>query len=340
MIKQQSNGVASSWFRSTFAALALLTATAGTAHGAAGDLSTKYPVNEDNPVAGLPTPEQRDADPLEFGYLLQDLISRAEGAHTKQDWAASVKYYEALARLVPDRAIGFSRLCWGYASLGKIEIAAANCGKALRLGGARVMDHFRFVNLTLQKQNLTAADVSEVEASLAHLREHLTPKAAAEEPVSSDQSAVDALEKQAAAKDSPVTPTLAVNVAVLGCKLAVRLREEKRIDACLAGLVTVNAPPKVRLPFEWAKAIVTKDRARAAQVVVTAKSLGFPETAIEGMRAEEARTFAAAGLFGRLGNSRWPVLFGAFGLVVALSGALLWKFVSTKRRLPDAATGT
>jgi hypothetical protein len=331
---------AASWLQSAFVILALLAATIGTAAAAPGDLSTKYPINEDNPVAGLPTPEQREADPLEFGYLLQDLISRAEGAHTKKDWSGSVKYYEALARMVPERAIAFSRLCSGYANLGKIEIAAANCGKALRLGGARVMDHFKFVNLTLQKQNLTARDVSEVEASLAHLREHLAPKAAAEAPVSSEQSALDTLEKQAAAKDSPPTQTLVVDVAVLGCKLAVRLRDEKRIDDCLAGLESVGASPKVRLPFEWAKAIVTNDRARAAQVVVTAKSLGFPEAAIESMRAEQTRTFEAGSLFGHLGNSRWPVLFGALGLVVAVSGTLLWKFVSTKRRLPDAATET
>jgi hypothetical protein len=354
MVEQQSDGIASSSPGSKYLetavfgasirlltaliTLALLVAIPVTVHAAPGDISTKFPVNDENPVAGLPTAEQRDADPLEFGYLLQDLIARAEGAHAKQDWAGSVKYYEALARLVPDRAIGFSRLCWGYANLGEIDVAAANCGKALRLGGARVMDHFRFVSLILQKQNLSTADVSDVEASLVHLRAHVAAKAGVAEPTSSDQGALDALERQTAAKDALGAQTLPVEIAVLGCRLAVRLRQPERIESCLTALGDAGAAPKVRVPFEWAKAVVTKDRARAAVVVANAKSLGFPEAAIESMRAEQARTFGEVGSFATLGSSRWSVLFGALGLLVAFCAVVMWKFIATRRRLHGTVT--
>ena len=47
-------------------------------------------------------PKQRDGNPLEFGYFVQDLLAKAEIATKKQDHQAAIRYYRALAIGVPD----------------------------------------------------------------------------------------------------------------------------------------------------------------------------------------------------------------------------------------------
>jgi len=143
------------------------------AAGAPGDIAGKYPVNDNDPKASLPSLEERNKEPIEFAHHLQDLIARAEGAFRKRDYERSAKFYEALAIAVPDRAIAFSRLCVAYGRLGHVDLAAAHCNKALGLGGAKVIDHVRFINFTLQKDQFADADAKAIEASLLHLREHL-----------------------------------------------------------------------------------------------------------------------------------------------------------------------
>ncbi|MDR7422953.1 MAG: hypothetical protein QN159_10885, partial [Armatimonadota bacterium] len=58
---------------------------------AGGDLATRWKVNEDDPRAGLPSIEERSQDPLEFAYLLQDLVARGERAFIRRDWKAAIK---------------------------------------------------------------------------------------------------------------------------------------------------------------------------------------------------------------------------------------------------------
>lgn len=312
-------------------AAALMSAIGGHAAAAPGDLSTKFPIDDNNPSANLPTPEQREAEPLEFGYLIQDLVARGEGAYRDKNWQGVVKYYEALARAVPDRAISYRRLCAGYAELGKIDVAASNCAAAMRLGGALVMDHFRFVNLTLQKSELGTQDVSEVEASLAHLRAHIADKKAPEPAASAEADALGKVEQKEAARTQK---TLPIDVEVLGCKLAVRLHDAKRIDACLGALRTHNAPAKVLLPFEWSRALVGKDRARVQETLAKATTLGFPAETVAKMKAEEEKTFGGGGssIVTKLG------LFGSISVAFIALGAALWKLSSARRRLPRPAT--
>lgn len=134
------------------------------------DIGTIFQVNDADPMQNVPTPDERNAHPLEFGYYLQDLIARAQAAYTKQDWAGAAKYFEVIARIVPDQAVTFSRLCTCYAELNRVDVAAANCGRAIRLNGALVYDHLRFIKLTLKKEKFTTADAADIDASLAHLR--------------------------------------------------------------------------------------------------------------------------------------------------------------------------
>ena len=85
-------------------ALADQAAPAAEAVPASGWLS-KWHVDREHPEANSPTVKDRNADPLEFGYWLQDLVWKAERAAKSGDHALAAKLYMALATAVPDRAI-------------------------------------------------------------------------------------------------------------------------------------------------------------------------------------------------------------------------------------------
>jgi hypothetical protein len=306
--------------RAARAFMIAVTLSTAPAFGLPGDLATSYQVNDDDPIKSIPTPEQRDANPLEFGYFLQDLIARAEGAFEKKDWARSVKYYEALARTSPDAAISFSRLCVGYAELGRIEIAAGNCGRAIERGGARVIDHLRFAGLTLAKPVFGTKDAEDVEASLAHVRAHIAqaaqtasakvpspaPAPSASGARSKEDIKRDFLARQEARlaalgkkeADPPRTADLATEVEVFACKVGIRLRDAARLDRCLVALREQKAKEALLLPFEWANALLRKDQARAVALLARAKSLGLPASTLEAMQAEQKNALAPAGILG------------------------------------------
>lgn len=136
------------------------------------DLATKWKVDDADPMASIPSVEERNSDPLEFGYYLQDMLFRAEGAYRKQDWQAAIKYYKPLSVAVPAVARSFSRMCDAYAHMNEPAQAIESCREAIRLKGAKVIDHVRYVDLMLRKPSFGASDAADVSASLDHLREH------------------------------------------------------------------------------------------------------------------------------------------------------------------------
>src|SRR5688572_8373447 len=54
-------------------------AAANPVASAPDDLATKFQINDANPAANLPSVEDANENPLEFGYMIQDLIARGEG---------------------------------------------------------------------------------------------------------------------------------------------------------------------------------------------------------------------------------------------------------------------
>lgn len=313
-----------------------------------GDLATKFTVDDEDPLASIPTLEQRNTDPLEFGNFLQDLIARAEGAFREKDFAGAAKYYEALARAVPERAVSFSRLCQSYAGLGKLELAIANCARTVRLDGARVFDHFRFVNLTLQKKQLSPQDLAEVEASLSHLRSHAATAPAAREPERSlappapEPADADAtpeqrkerlkqefLKKREArllaevgerdSQEASPAARLPTEIELLSCKLAVRIRDADRLKQCTAALQKLELDEKLVLPFAWSEALIRKDSARANTLLETARKAGIPDSALAAMAEEQARALGGTGVWGSF--ERWG-LMGLIGIAALALAAL------------------
>jgi hypothetical protein len=317
----------------------------GPAFAAPGDISKKFSVNEENPSASIPSVEERNAAPLEFGYFLQDLYTRAELAFEKKDYANSVKYFEAIAKTIPDRALSFSKLCQGYQQLGKLDIAAANCGKAIQLEGATLVDHLRFIELSLSRGPLTPEDVANIDASVNHVSAHVAavpeeppPAPAPARPPGQKLTAEEAAASIARVKDARLhreqvqrRATFLMDFELLRCRLALRLRDVTRLNACLVELQKQKANERVILPFDWSKALIQKDRARASALLERAQLLGIPAATLQRMADEQEKAFRPAGVLGVI--SAWGTRGILVALaVVALAVGILGAWFAAKRR--------
>ena len=281
---------------------------AATTSALPGDIGDKYRVNDDNPIASIPSTEEKNQNPIEFAHFLQDLIARSESAFRKQDWEKSVKYYEAVAVAVPDRALPFSRLCTGYSKLGKLETAITKCALAITLPGAKVMDHLRFVNLTLQKPALTAIDVSNVEHSLQHLRDHIAKNP--QPPPAWDKAAVSKWEAQAKAQraaNRTQDPDEA-RERLLKNSLALQFQRQKQAlsgdkspdetDEAARPEVTVHVPTEIEV-LTCKLAVHTNDGARLAECMAALRGykvderLMFPFSWSKALIEKDAQAAAA-----------------------------------------------
>jgi tetratricopeptide (TPR) repeat protein len=317
----------------------------------AGDLATRWRVNDDDPSAVIPSEAERNQDPLQFGYWLQDMLSRAEGAYESGDWKTVIKYYDALRQAVPQQIKSSQRICKAYRRLGEPEKALEHCQRALTMQGAIVQDHLAYLDALLEKPALSPVDVDEAQASLQHMREHaaLNPQALPGEKVepaapverAADMTpeerkadpqkwlrlkAQEALEKSAgepAPKVSGDAMHLPTQIEILSCRLGVKIADAMLLNECTTKLRSYNAPPKLLVPFLWAQALAEQDEKRADEVLATAMQQGVPEPALVIMRQEQARIFAAqkASTFSP-DRPFLPILGGV--LVAATLAAFAW----------------
>lgn len=330
-----------------------------------GDIGGKFKVNDDDPTKGIPTPEERNSAPIEFAHFLQDLIARAEPAFREKKWERAIKYYEAIARTAPDRAFPYSRLCSSYAELGKIEIAAANCQKAIRLDGARVADHMRMIELKLKEKELSVSDLGDVDASLVALREHqakierrraaaaasasANPAAPATPQLPKSEEKIKAEFEAARArnlaakpgerepKPSPATTqmTFPIEIELLACRVGVRVGDAKRLDPCVERLRVLEADERLVLPFAWSLALFEKDTGAAEALFEKAQKIGLPEATLNAMRAEETKVFGAMSVLSKRG-----IIFGLLAVAITAFGiaGVRWLRSSANKREKQIAS--
>ena len=193
----------------------------------------RFVLNDADPEASVPPPAQRNANPLQFGYFLQDLLDRAAAATKQGDTAAAIRYHRAIAKAVPERALAFSRLCALYESTGQRQAAIAACRGAVDREGVVIDDYVRYVRLLLGSSGAVAqGDAEEVRAVLAHLRSQPGTGAT-----------VDELRRQFASRvGAEATParwttrlgdwrfTLALAVAILGAAISILTVARARRD--------------------------------------------------------------------------------------------------------------
>ncbi|HEY6876925.1 MAG TPA: hypothetical protein VI299_02860 [Polyangiales bacterium] len=240
----------------------LLAATGQAQEGAIKDpMQSRFTLNLNDPEQGLPSPEEANKHPLDWGYLLMELDERALAAGKRGDWQSAVKFHRAAAKLTPDRAISFALLCTDYERAGERDKAAEACFQSLNLEGTKLEYFVHYVQLVAARPGGT--DAKEVEKALeaiAHLKS---------------------------------APSGELTGYELQCELSLHTGRESDLRECSAELLKRQPHSPRALSFAWALAVQQKDFSKARKLIRTAKRDGATPSAIAKM--EEATTRAERG---------------------------------------------
>ncbi len=246
--------------------------------GANGQLSTKFKINDADPESSIPDDKVKDANPLEFGYMLQDLLVRAEDAKKQKDYQAAIRYYRAIAKGVPDRAKGWGKLCEAYETVHDRDRAIRACKYAIERAGAEAGDFVRYVGLIISKpDDLTADERTELTAVLAHLEQD---------------------------------PAAGVTFRHLQCQVGVKERDAAMLEACTAALEKLAPDDPKTVIFKWSLAVMKGRTDEANKLVDRARDLGVLKDAVERMQ-----NVTTPG--GRRHWATWAVVGACAGLALA-----------------------
>jgi hypothetical protein len=278
-----------------FAAMAAAPGAARAEPQPGSDMLSNYKIDDANPEASIPSVERQNRDPLEFGYLLQDLLFKAKVAKDKGNHAAAARYYMALAKAVPQRSYSFGRACEELAAAHDRARALVFCRQALTLDGVTPDDYATFVKLLLAENgSLGDAQRKEIDAVMVHL-----------------------------AKE----PEAEVLTQRLKCEVALRTHDVPALQACSTTLAAKAPKDAMTISFQWALALEQHDGARATELVALARKAGMAKEGIAKMEQATQRL----GRQRRLHNVFWAL--GAVLLAVALVvGAR--RFAASRRALP------
>ncbi len=214
-----------------------------------------FPINYDNPEGALPTEAERNKEPLDFGYFLQDLASEGAYAEKRGDYAGAVKFWRALAKAVPDVAMGFRRTCQAYEVLKDRVNGLDYCGSTLNLQGAVLDDYVHYANLMLMKATpLDAAERSDLQNTIKHLR---------------DQGGEG--------------PQLIAETVT--CELGVHDQDVKLLDQCTQALVKLKPNEPQTLSFQWSLAMFRHDYVAADELVRRLQATSYKPELIARMAA-------------------------------------------------------
>jgi tetratricopeptide (TPR) repeat protein len=248
---------------------------------AAKGLLSDYPVDDDDPSKSIPSAKQRDANPLQFGYWIQDLIMKAEHASKRGHHLQAARYWEALSVAVPDRAVSFARLCDEYEAVDEYDKAMEACGQALLRDGLTVQDYIHFVNVVLAKPGpVDAAHAAALGQVLDHMKSEDASRNVANE---------------------------------LECEVGVRTSNLAQLKECTAALDAAAPDDPKTISFRWALALQENKFRDATKLIEAAKAKGMRSEGIANMErttADVARrywkrvflwAFCVALLFGGVG---------------------------------------
>jgi tetratricopeptide (TPR) repeat protein len=214
-------------------------------------MMSNWHVDDDHPDAHIPSEKDRNANPLQFGYWLQDLALKGEHASKRGDHAAAVKFYSTLTQAVPDRAIGFVKTCEEYKALGELDNAINACGQALLRDGLRVRDYTLFTDLLLSKPGkLIDKEVAALGQVVAHMR--------------ADPGGKDAVDE-------------------VECEVGARTSNVKQLEECTLGLSQRSPNDVTTLSYLWSLAIARHDYGEAERVIEKARSAGTAPGSIANM---------------------------------------------------------
>jgi hypothetical protein len=220
-----------------------------------GQLSSKFAIDARDPESSVPSAKERDRNPLEFGYFLQDLLERAAHAQKALDYDGVIRYYRAVAKAVPDSAKGWSKLCEAYETAKDRDRAIRACKYAIDRRGVELQDYLRYVRLILSgPAPLADSEQAELNAVFQHLQ-----------------------------KQSP-SAGLGPVVDQLRCEMGTKMKSVPILEECTKQLAT-GAPDDPRtVVFQWTLAMLKGRRDDAERYVGLARKSGVVADSIDRMQ--------------------------------------------------------
>src|SRR6185503_3389473 len=250
-----------------------------------GGLS-KWMINDKDPSSSLPNVEQRNHDPLNFGYHLMDLADKADVAIQHGDYRQAAKYYEAMAKAVPDTAIGFRKACELWEKAHDPQKALGFCRDALSVQGVTLGDYEHFAKLVLAKEGqLNKSEVAELTQVIEHLK---------------------------------TTGAGGGLAAELQCEVGLRLEAVDRLKECTAVLAQLAPNDPRTISYQWALALKQGDFKKAEELVERAKTTTMEP---EGIKKMQEAIVLERSLPRRIERHSNLIAFGA--IVIAALGAAL-----------------
>ncbi|HEY5957873.1 MAG TPA: hypothetical protein VIV60_15025 [Polyangiaceae bacterium] len=212
---------------------------------------SRWAIDDANPETAVPTEIEKNRYPLDFGYFIMELSDRAAAHEEHGDKASAVRYYRALAKAVPDRAVAYSKLCKLYVELADLERAQDSCRLAVSLEGSKAEDFERLADLILTDvKGLSPAAITTVEEMSEHLRKHLPD---------------------------------GVEANNLHCRLGLQTHDARRLQSCTEQLAK-SAPDDPRtISYRWAYAVMRGDYRGALGFIHSAHAAAMPAESIAKM---------------------------------------------------------
>jgi tetratricopeptide (TPR) repeat protein len=261
----------------------------------AGGLS-KWKIDDADPLKSVPTPEQRDDDPLNFGYHLMDLSDKAQEATEKRDFAQASKYWEATVLAVPEAAVGYRKTCASAEQAKDMNRALRYCRAALAREGVRLEDYQRYTSILLSKP--TALDAEQM-TDLVEIAKH-----------------VRTIEGGATLADT------------LDCEYAVRSSDLQRLEVCTTTLSKAAPNDSRTITYQWALALKREQFDEARRHIERARKSGMKP---EGVKAMERTTAQESSFLSRV-KRRSKLVVGVMIGIAVLGLVLTLQRVLSRRR--------
>jgi tetratricopeptide (TPR) repeat protein len=265
---------------------------------------SQYRIDDNDPEKSVPTNEQRDHNPLHFGYFLMDLADAANEAFKAKDYAKAIKYYRAMAKAVPDRAVAFSKICECYELMGDRAQALKWCGVTVILPGVTLGDYERYARLALSKKgDLSPDDLKDLENVTKHLKKD----------------------------ESSAAKTLAQTIQ---CELGARNSDVPRLEGCVAELVKQKPNDAKTVYFQWALAVSKNDASAASDLLKKAEQVKMESARLSRMQrvTEATRKRRVTALL-----RDWRFLGGGAVLMLLGASIMIGTRMRRTRRVPVRA---
>jgi hypothetical protein len=244
---------------------------------------SRYKIDDAHPEEAVKQVLQGETNPLQLGYLLQDLAARAATAERKDDKPALVRYYRAMSMAAPT-SFGPRKECETLEAMGDIPGAIMACRELLMRTGVVVKDYVHFVDLVLESPKpLPDQEPLELANVIAHM------------------------ESGASTGNLPT---------IMRCKVALRFEDRSSLELCRTAMAKAPADDPTVISIKWGLAVRDHDREGALALVEAARKAGLDSQQVDKM----LQTTNAMSIQGR---RRAGVLGGALiiGLALAFFGA-------------------